>query len=66
MVVDPGLLGVVDEVALRVVGRVLADDLDGVLVGAHRAIGTEAVEERPDHIASFRGERRDRRRGWYW
>ncbi len=40
-----GLLGVVDEVALGVVGRVLADDLDGVLVGAHGAVRAEAVED---------------------
>ena len=41
-----GLLRVVDEVALGVVVRLLADDLDGVLVGADRAVGAEAVEER--------------------
>ena len=39
-----GLLGVVDEVALGVVVGVVADDLNGVLVGADRAVGTEAVE----------------------
>ena len=39
------LLGVVDEVALGVVLRLLADDLDGVLVGAHRAVGAEAEED---------------------
>ena len=38
------LLGVVLEVALRVVVRVGADDLDRVLVGADRAVGAEAVE----------------------
>ena len=40
------LLGVVDEVALRVAVGLLADDLDRVLVGAHRAVGAEAVEHR--------------------
>ena len=39
------LLRVVNEVALRVVGSVAADDLDGVLVGAHRAVRTQSVEE---------------------
>jgi hypothetical protein len=44
-----GLLGVVDEVALGVVFGVFgADDLDGVLVGAHGAVGAEAVEEGAD------------------
>ena len=38
------LLGVVDEVALRPQVGVLADDLDAVLVGAHGAVGTHAVE----------------------
>ena len=40
-----GLLGIVDEVALRVVGGLFADDFDGVLVGADRAIRAEAVED---------------------
>ena len=43
--VGAGLLGVVEEVALGGVGGVVADDLDGVLVGAHGAIGAEAVED---------------------
>ena len=33
-----GFLGVVDEIALRVIGRILADDLDGIFVGAYGAI----------------------------
>ena len=39
-----GLLGVVGEVALRVHVGVVADDLDGVLVGADGTVGTQAVE----------------------
>ena len=39
------LLRVVDEVALREVVRLLADDLDRVLVRADGAVGAEAVEE---------------------
>ncbi len=39
------LLRVVHEVALREVVRLLADDLDRVLVRAHGAVGAEAVEE---------------------
>ena len=46
--VGAGLLGVVDEVALGAVRRVVADDLDGVLVGADGAVGAEAVEEALD------------------
>ncbi len=38
------LLGIVDEVALGVEGRVVADDLDRVLVGADGAIGAEPEE----------------------
>ncbi len=41
-----GLLGVVDEVALDVQRRVRAEDLDGVLGGADRAVGAEPVEDR--------------------
>lgn len=41
------LLGVVDEVALGVEALQLADDLDAVLVGTNRAVGTEAEEQRP-------------------
>ncbi len=55
-----GLLGVIDEVALRVIGRLFADDLDRVLVRADRAVGTEAVEHRAHHIGRFGAERPDR------
>ena len=44
------LLGIVDEVALRVVLGFLADDLDGVLVGAHRAVGAEAEEDGAHYV----------------
>ena len=47
------LLRVVDEVALGEVGRVLADDLDGVLVGAHRAVGAQAPEVAADHVLAL-------------
>ena len=40
-----GLLRVVDEVALNRAVRFLADDLDGVLVGADRTVGAQAVED---------------------
>ena len=39
-----GLLGVVIEVALGIHIGVVADDLDGVLVGAHGAVGAQAPE----------------------
>ena len=39
-----GLLGVVDEVRLTVQIGGVADDLDGVLVGAHGAVGAHAPE----------------------
>ena len=40
------LVRIVDEVALRMQPGVLGDDLHAVLVGAHRAVGAEAVEHR--------------------
>ena len=43
-----GLLGIVAEVRLRVHIGVVADDLDGVLVRAHGAVGAEAVEHAGD------------------
>ena len=48
-----GLLRVVDEVALRVIVGLLADDLDRVLVGAHRAVGAQAVEQRAHRARLF-------------
>ena len=39
-----GLLGVVLEVRLHVLVGVVADDLDGVLVGAHGAVAAQAPE----------------------
>ena len=44
------LLRVVDEVALGVVRRLLADDLDRVLVGADRAVRAQAEEHAPRHV----------------
>ena len=44
----PGLLRVVDEVALGVQVAVLAHDLDGVLVGADGAVRAQPVEHCPD------------------
>ena len=33
-----GLLGIIEEIALRVFIRIIADDLDGVFVGANRTV----------------------------
>ena len=49
-----GLLGVVLEVALRVLIGVVTDDLDGVLVGANGTIGTQAVELAGDRAGGSR------------
>ena len=38
------LLGVVNKVSLRVIGRLVPDDFDGVLVRANCAVGTKAKE----------------------
>ena len=42
--VAAGLLRVIVEVGLAVLLRVASDDLDGVLVGADSAVGSESVE----------------------
>ena len=41
---------IVDEIALRVECGIFGDDFDAVLVGADRAVGTQAVEDRTHHI----------------
>jgi hypothetical protein len=43
------LLGVIHEIALSVVWRLLPDDLYRVLVGSHRTVRPQAVEDRPVH-----------------
>ena len=51
-----GLLGVVHEVALHVEVGVLADNLDGVLVGTHGTVGTQTIEHAAGHGVGFGGE----------
>ncbi len=53
-----GLLRVVDEVALGEVIGLFADDLDRVLVGAHRAVGAEAEEHAAHGLFGFDREGR--------
>ncbi len=47
------LLRVIDEVALRVIFRAFADDLDGIFVRAHRAVRAQTVKHRANHIVGF-------------
>ncbi len=47
------LLRVVDKIALRVIVGVLADNLDGILVGAHGSIRAQAVEHGAHHVVRF-------------
>ncbi len=54
----PRLLRVVDEVSLGVVVRLLADDLDRVLVGPDGAVGAQAVEDRAHRRLILGGEGR--------
>ena len=49
----PRLLRVVDEVALGVVVRLLADDLDRVLVRPDSAVGAETEEDRSHHVVAL-------------
>ena len=51
-----GLLGVVLEVRLGVHIGVVADDLDGVLVGAHGAVAAQAPELAADHLLVGQGQ----------
>ena len=53
-----GLLRVVDEVALREERRLLADDLDRVLVRADGAVRPEPVEDRAHDLGILAAERR--------
>ena len=46
-------LRVVDKVALGRVVRLGADDLDGVLVGADRTVGTQTVEQGAEHVLAL-------------
>ncbi len=49
----PGFLRVVDKISLREIWRLLADDLDGIFVGAHRSIGAQTEEHGPHHLRRF-------------
>ncbi len=60
-----GLLRVVDEVALRVVIGLLANDLDRILVRADRAVGTQTPEDALYCFTALYGESRIVRPGWY-
>ena len=53
-----GLLRVIYEIALRIILCVFADDLDGVLVGAHGSIRAQTVEEGANRLRILGGERR--------
>ena len=53
----PCLPGVVDEVSLGIERRLLADNLDGVLIGAHGAIRAESPEHSSGDIVRFDVER---------
>ena len=45
-----GLVAVIDEIALRTKPRLLGQDLDRVLVRAHRAIGAKAEKDRANNV----------------
>ncbi len=53
-----GFLGIVHKVALAKVAALFADDLDGVLVGAHRAVRAQAKEHAAHRLIPFDGEGR--------
>ena len=49
----PGFLRVIHEIALRIIRRLTANDLDGVLVRAHGAVGAQSIEQRPHRLRIF-------------
>ena len=48
-----GLLGIVVEIALGIVVGLFTDDLDGVFIGADRAVRTQAKEEAANGLGMF-------------
>ena len=50
-----GFLRVVHKMSLGIEFRIVADDLNGVLVGAYRSVGTQAVELALNHIVGKNG-----------
>ena len=53
-----GFLRIVNKISLPVVVGVFADDLDGILVRAHRAVRAQAIKQRAHHAVGFGRERR--------
>ena len=51
-----GLLGIVDEVALRVERRIVGDDLHGVLVGSNRPVRAEPDENGAELVRLIQSE----------
>jgi predicted DNA-binding protein (UPF0278 family) len=59
-----GFLGVVDEITLGKKFRIVADDLDRVLVSADRAVRTQSEEHRPHHFIGLNDEMRNLHPDW--
>src|SRR5262249_15584715 len=59
----PRFLGIVDEISLGAMFCLLPDDFDRVLVGAHRSVRAEAVEDRLNAAGRFKIERAIPRKG---
>ena len=53
-----GLLGVIDEITLRIQVSIVTDDFNAVLVGANRAVTTQAIKNRLEGIVVGRGAQR--------
>ena len=51
-----GFMGIVDEVALRILLCVFGNDLHAVLVGADRAVGAQTIENRAGSLGRLDGE----------
>ena len=49
----PGLLGIIDVIALGEIVRLFPDDLDRIFVGPHCSVRTKAEENSAYHVLAF-------------
>ena len=49
-----GFAGIIGEIALSMIGRIFADNLDGVLIGANGSIRSQAIEQASGYIVGYR------------
>ena len=50
------LLGIINKVALNIVGSFFSNNLDGVLIGAYRSVGPQPIEHCAEDLLRLGGE----------